>query len=104
MVQINPQTAHKYGINAGDWVVIETKLGKIYQKCSINEDLRPDVVHAQHGWWFPESNLKEPVLGGLWKSNVNILIDNDDKICDPQSGGWPRNSLCKIYRATEVNF
>lgn len=104
LVQINPQTAQNYGIKAGDWVEIETKQGKIFQKCIIKEDLHPDVVHAQHGWWFPEADLKEPSLGGLWKSNVNVLIDNDDRICDPQSGGWPRNNLCKINRATEVKL
>ncbi|MEW5922266.1 MAG: molybdopterin-dependent oxidoreductase [Bacillota bacterium] len=99
LVEINPETAEKYGIKGGDWVAIETKLGRIVQKCSLKEGLLPDVVHAQHGWWFPEYDLKEPSLGGLWQSNVNVLIDNDDRVCDPLSGGWPRSTLCRIEPA-----
>ena len=99
LVQLNPATAEKYGIKKGDWVFIETKLGKIKQKCTFNEGLHPDVVHAEHGWWFPEADLTEPHLGNVWQSNCNVLIENEEQVCDPQSGGWPRNTACKIMPA-----
>jgi len=58
------------------------------------------VVHAQHGWWFPEEEAAEPSLHGVWKSNCNVLTDDDPDNCNPISGGWPlRGLLCKIDKA-----
>ena len=64
------------------------------------EDLDPDVVHAQHGWWFPELPGEEPWLHGVWISNVNVLTDDDPDHIDKALGSWPlRTMLCKIYKA-----
>ncbi|MDZ4245923.1 MAG: molybdopterin-dependent oxidoreductase, partial [Dehalococcoidia bacterium] len=54
LVQINPVTAAKLGIKVGDWVWIETLRGRVRQKAALFDGLKPDVVHAEHGWWFPE--------------------------------------------------
>jgi anaerobic selenocysteine-containing dehydrogenase len=54
LMQINPKIAEKYGISEGDWVWIESPRGKVKQRCQILEGIDPRVVHAQHGWWFPE--------------------------------------------------
>jgi len=56
----------------------------------------------QHGWWYPEEEGAEPSLHGVWKSNCNVLTDDDPDICNPISGGWPlRTLLCKVYKAPE---
>ncbi len=36
--------------------------------------VKPGVVHADHGWWFPEKDGEEPTLYEVWHSNVNDLI------------------------------
>lgn len=98
--EIHPETAKKHGIEEGDWVWIETRRGRIIQKCRYVEDLDPDVVHAQHGWWFPELPGEEPWLHGVWISNVNVLTDDDPDHIDKALGSWPlRTMLCKIYKA-----
>ena len=98
--EIHPETAKKHGIEEGDWVWIETKRGRIIQRCRYVEDLDPDVVHAQHGWWFPELPGEEPWLHGVWISNVNVLTDDDPDHIDKALGSWPlRTMLCKIYKA-----
>jgi anaerobic selenocysteine-containing dehydrogenase len=99
MVQIHPETAKKFGIRDGDWVYIETPLGKIKQKAQFFSKMDPNLVQAEHAWWFPEKPSMEPNLGGIWESNVNILISDDPDICDPISGSWPHRTLCKIYKA-----
>ena len=32
---------------------------------------------ADHGWWYPEEDMNEPNIGGVWKSNINTLIPNN---------------------------
>ena len=56
--------------------------------------IAPDVVGAQHAWWFPEKN--EPGHG--WEeSNINILTDNSYESCDPAMGATSvRTLLCRI--------
>lgn len=97
-VQIHPLTARELGINEGDWVWIETKRGRVKQKCVYFDGISKKVVHAEHGWWFPEMPGKQPWLAGVWESNINILTDDDPDRCDPRSGGWPlKTALCRVY-------
>jgi len=100
LVQINPKTAAELGINNGDWVWIESPRGKIKMKCQYFDGIDPRVVHAEHGWWFPELPGEEPWLHGVWESNVNVLTDDDPDVCNKLNGGWPlKTALCKIYKA-----
>ena len=98
-VQVHPDTAKDLGIADGDWVWIETPRGKIRQKCVYFDGIDPRVIHAEHGWWFPELPGEEPWLGGVWESNVNVLTDDDPLRCNQRSGGWPlKTALCRIYK------
>ena len=100
IVQINSETAKNLGISDGDWVWIESPRGKIRQKCRLFDGIDPRVVHVEHGWWFPEEDGAERSLHGVWKSNCNVLTDDDPAICNSISGGWPlRGFLCKVYKA-----
>jgi anaerobic selenocysteine-containing dehydrogenase len=102
IMQINKKTAKSLGIEEGDWVWIESPRGRIKQKCKFFDGIDPRVVHTQHGWWFPEEDGAEPLLYGVWKSNCNVLTDDDPDICNPISGGWPlRALLCKVYKAED---
>lgn len=99
IVQINPETASGLGIKDGDWVWIETRIGRIRQRCKYYTGMHPRVVQAQHGWWFPELPGEEPWLHGVWESNINVVVDDDPEYCNQISGGWPlRALLCKVYR------
>jgi len=102
VMEMNPETAKSLGIKDGDWVWIESPRGRCKQKCKYFPGIAPQVVHAQHGWWFPEDPGEEPSLHGVWKSNINILTDDDPDYCNPINGGWPlRALLCKVYPVTD---
>ncbi|MBW1801248.1 MAG: molybdopterin-dependent oxidoreductase, partial [Deltaproteobacteria bacterium] len=101
-IQIHPETAQKYGVEDGDWVWIETPRGRIRQQCQCFDGIHPQVVHGEHGWWFPELPGEEPWLSGMWESNINILTDDDPERCNPRSGGWPlKTALCKVYKVKQ---
>ncbi|MFQ5762652.1 MAG: molybdopterin-dependent oxidoreductase, partial [Candidatus Bathyarchaeia archaeon] len=101
-VEINPTTASRYGVREGDWVVIETRRGKIQQRAKLTLGVDPRVICVQKGWWFPEQEGKTPSLFGLWKSTANVLTVDDPNQCDPICGSWYyRALLCKVYKAKE---
>ncbi len=97
LVQINPETAAKYGIKDGDWVCIENPLGKAIEKAQITPIVDPRVIHAQHGWWFPEQDPETPNLSGVWKSNINSLIPHQ-AIGRIGFGAPFKNVACRIYK------
>jgi len=97
LVEIHPETAHKLGVVDGDWVYIENKYGRCKQKSRLTRGIHPRVVHAQHGWWFPEKSGPEPVLFGAWESNINLLLPSG---WTGKSGfGYPfKAQMCRIYK------
>jgi len=102
IVEIHPSTARELDppVWDGDWVWIETPRGRIKQKVRTTPSIHPKVVSSQHCWWFPEKPGSEPSLYGLWESNVNILTDDDPKVCGKAMGNWPAKTLlCKVYKA-----
>ena len=99
LVQIHPETAARHDILEGDWVWIESPRGRIRMKAALFDGMAPDMVHCEHGWWFPELPGEEPSLHGVWESNANVLTDDDPDVCDPRGGGWPLKwGLCRITK------
>lgn len=98
VMEIHPDTAKKYGIADGEKACIENWLGKITVKAMVTPVIHPDIVMAEHGWWFPEKKGTEPELFGIWDVNVNQLIPMSH---EGKGGlGSPiKSMLCKVYKA-----
>jgi thiosulfate reductase / polysulfide reductase chain A len=93
--EIHPDTAARHGIADGEWMWIETRRGRIRQQARYAPMIDPNVVNAEHGWWFPEEAAPEY---GVWKSNVNVLTDSGPPY-DPQMGTYQlRGLLCRVAR------
>ena len=102
IVEIHVDLARRRGIADGDWVWIETPLGRVKQRARLTTSFDPRYISTQHGWWFPEKSPEEPSLYGLWESNINVTTDDDPDKCDPLSGGWPFKGpylRCNISKA-----
>jgi anaerobic selenocysteine-containing dehydrogenase len=96
--EMHPDTANKENIEEGDWVWIETpqiKGERVRLKVKLTTNIDPRVVHAQHGWWFPEKPAPEH---GCFESNIDVVLSDDpprEKIC----GSVPtRGTLCRFYK------
>ena len=74
LLEIHPKDAAKLGIADGEWVNVENQFGKCELKARVVPVVKPGVVHAQHGFWFPEEDGEEPHLFGVWRSNINELV------------------------------
>jgi anaerobic selenocysteine-containing dehydrogenase len=95
IVQINPETAGKLGIEEGDWAWIESPRGKIRQKVHLFPGIDPRVVMATANCFYPEL----PARGwhGLFLSNPNVLTSNEH--FDPMFGSPDLTVLlCKVTR------
>jgi len=96
LAEIHPTTAARHGIANGDWMWVETRRGRMRQKAKLTTGIDPRVVHVEHGWWFPEEPAPDY---GIWKSNVNLLTDNQPPY-DPAMGTYQlRALLCRIEAA-----
>ena len=94
------ETKEKYGAEA---VAVTAGTSRTYEELNSRflnlEGIDPWVVHAQHGWWYPEMPGEEPWLHGVWISNVNVLTDDDLDHCDEALGSWPLKTMqCKVYK------
>jgi anaerobic selenocysteine-containing dehydrogenase len=93
---IHPETAARYGIENGDWMWVETLRGRMKQKARVTDAIDPRVINAEHAWWFPEEPGPEY---GVWKSNVNVLTNNQGPY-DPAMGTYQlRALLCQVGKA-----
>jgi anaerobic selenocysteine-containing dehydrogenase len=96
IVEIHPETATRLSIEQGDWVWIETRRGRIQQRAKLTSAIDRRVIHAEHGWWFPEEPGPEH---GVFRSNVNVLTDNGPPY-DPCMGTYQlRALLCRVEKA-----
>jgi anaerobic selenocysteine-containing dehydrogenase len=95
VVVIHPQTAEEHDIAEGEWVVIETRRGRIEQKAKIRDRILPGVVHAAYGWWFPEAGDER--LHNWNGSNYNVLTSGDRR---GREFGTPdlKGLACRIER------
>ncbi|MDR0350777.1 MAG: molybdopterin-dependent oxidoreductase [Coriobacteriales bacterium] len=96
LVTINPTTAERYGIKAGEWVWIENDRGRFRQIAKLSPEVNEKVVHAEHGWWFPESEPAAPRLFDVFESNPNnctrVMQTGEGDI-----GSSIKSMICKIY-------
>lgn len=105
LVEIHSAVARAYNIADGEWVYIETPLGRIRQKARVIEGIRPDTIHCEAYWYFPEEPEEKPSLFGFSKTNINGIIDNDDKYVDYAGDDPFRSMMCRIYKAeTALNY
>lgn len=99
-VELHPDAAAARGIGKGDWVLIETPLGSVRARASLDANLAPEVVVGQHGWWQACDELDLPGYApfGPGSANLNLVLRHDPS--DPISGSSPlRASVCDVVPA-----
>ena len=101
-VQLNFEDARELEIRDGDWVWIETPLGRIQQVAKVGNDILKGVVQVQPSWWYPELPAEEPWSQGVFMCGGNVLTPDAIETLDPITGNWcNRGLLCKVYPAID---
>ncbi|HEY3190618.1 MAG TPA: molybdopterin-dependent oxidoreductase [Solirubrobacteraceae bacterium] len=95
--EIHPDTAARFGVRGGEWIVVETPSGRVRVQAHLTEAIMPGVVCCSHGWWEACPELGLPGFDPFTEAgaNQNLLVLNDQH--DPISGGTPhRSTLCRV--------
>ena len=100
LLEINPDDALRLGITDGQWVSISNLFGEAKLKAKVTPTVYPGLVHAQHGWWFPEEEGSEPHLFGVWRSNINSLVPHK-RIGKLGYGAPYKCNFCKVEPLAE---
>jgi thiosulfate reductase / polysulfide reductase chain A len=100
-ITLHPDTAKQIGVTEGDWVWVETPKvtgERVRLKATITDRIRPEVVQASYGWWFPEMEGPEH---GCFVSNINVVLAATppwDEICCSVP---TRGTICKVSKCEE---
>jgi anaerobic selenocysteine-containing dehydrogenase len=98
--EIHPDTAKRFGVTSGEWIVVGTPAGRVRAQAHVTDAILPGVVCCSHGWWeaCPELGLSGFDPFSEAGANQNLLVHNDQH--DPVSGGTPhRSTLCRLVKA-----
>lgn len=98
IAEISKQTAAPLGLEEGDPIIVETQRGRAHFITRI-VPMCDGVVSVEYGWWCPEQELRDPELGGIWRSNANLLTSGDYDTSDPLVGTWTYNGIpCRVLK------
>ena len=98
MTWMHINDARKLHIREGDWIWIETRMGRIRQKAHVGWDVPEGMVQVPPSWWYPELPAEEPWSQGVFDCAANVLIDDDPDLADKMTATWnARGLLCKVY-------
>ncbi len=96
VARVHPQTARQFGITGKSLIRIRTIEGTITQKVHVTDKIRPGVVLADFGWWFPEKELTNE---NRQSANINMLT-SDKGPFSPEIGSTNFRSIaCTISPA-----
>jgi anaerobic selenocysteine-containing dehydrogenase len=99
--EIHPDTAKRFNVTPGEWIVVETPSGRVRAQANVTDAILPGVVCCSHGWWEACPELGLPGFDPFTEAgaNQNLLVHNDQH--DPVSGGTPhRSTLCRVVKPT----
>ena len=100
VIEMNPATAARYGLEDGDWAWVENERGRAKRRVRTTNALDPRVCSTDHAWWRPEAPAAlEDGLFDLWNMNINQLIT-----WTPEKSGLGSNYktlLCRVYKVRE---
>jgi thiosulfate reductase / polysulfide reductase chain A len=94
--EVSRATARKFGLADGSPVWVATGRGRARFTVKITE-ICENIVSVEYGWWYPEDQIADPGLGGLWRANANLLTHADYDACDPLIGTATYNGIpCRV--------
>ncbi len=93
-VLINASTARSMGIGDGDWVYVESRIGRVKIRAKLTEGIRPDTVAISYHYGHISSGLPEYARKGV---NPNFIIElHPDRVAGMNSFN---DTKVKVYKA-----
>jgi anaerobic selenocysteine-containing dehydrogenase len=99
MLIMNPHDASAQGLQAGQRVQVDTRVGAITVTLAVSDEVMPGVVSLPHGFGHQQVQDTLPVAGSLKGANVNLITD--DHFLDPLSGTASLNGVPVRVRSAD---
>ncbi|EHK82480.1 molybdopterin oxidoreductase [Saccharomonospora azurea SZMC 14600] len=96
---IHPDTARRYGVVDGEWMLIERPEGAIRQRARFDATMREDTVNPDGYWWNPGEQRYEPHLSGVWVSNANAITPGSPELTSFAGDQPLRGARCRVRAA-----
>jgi thiosulfate reductase / polysulfide reductase chain A len=97
LVDIHQDTAARFGIEEGDWVLIERPEGTIRQRARLTTDIQINTINLA-GYWWDAARKPGPDLSGVWEANANAITPNDPELASFVGDQPLRGLRCRIRR------
>ena len=98
-LEINPKRAQTLGVQDGHAVLLETPHGSITLTARITDDISPDVVCTQNGWWQACEALDLPGYDPYSSKGANVNLLYETQNIDPISGSLPiKGYPCRVKK------
>ena len=95
-LHLHPDDLAAAGGQAGDWMAVETRIGRIVVKTEVDEKLRPGQASLPHGYGQIYDTPGGQVTVG---PRLNMITDCDD--CDPiAKTPYHKNVAIRVRRPT----
>ena len=88
---MHPTDAQARGVNEGDLVSVQSRVGEVRVAVEISDTIRPGVVSMPHGWGHDAEGSQLQVATQVAGVNSNILTDHE--ALDPLSGTSVLNGI-----------
>jgi len=96
-IEMHSAPAEERGVEAGDWVSVETRFGSMRARVRLNDRLDPRVVVGEHGWWQGCDEVAGSGYDPFSPAGANFNATVDPTVRDPISGTPAhRANLCQI--------
>ena len=88
---MHPVDALARGVNDGDVVSVQSRVGEVSVAVEISDTIRPGVVSLPHGWGHDAEGSQLQIAAQVAGVNSNILTDHE--ALDPLSGTSVLNGI-----------
>ncbi|SEQ38170.1 Anaerobic selenocysteine-containing dehydrogenase [Solimonas aquatica] len=100
---ISPATARAQELQEGQWVVVETRTGRVDIQVSIRDTMPDNLVRIPHGWWKPETAQGLGTLSGaLQYADAQLCGDEGDYLDHEQGIPHLKGLPCRIVKKPEA--
>ncbi|MGA7979440.1 MAG: molybdopterin-dependent oxidoreductase [Chromatiaceae bacterium] len=96
-VLINRATAQSLGVAQGDFLIVESRIGKVKGAAKLTEGIRPDTVAVSYNYGQQSPDLPQYAKKGIWINSVLEL--HPDRVSGMNSFN---DTKCKVYPATRA--
>lgn len=97
---VSAATAAAANVVDGEWVHIETMLGRVTMQLRIKDNMPDGLVRVPHGWWKPETaqGLAAGLSGALLHADAILCRDDDDYLDREQGIPHLKGSPCRLVK------